>query len=74
MLNIDTGEEIPALFKFYDIRGGKKYEKFKTTDIDRAIKFHKWYVARYQRGLFMEILPEKTVYIPKERKVIKTFE
>ena len=58
----------------YRIKGSKKEEKFQTTDINRAIKFHKWYVARYKEGLYMEILPEKTVYDWKEKKVQKVFD
>ena len=74
MLNIDTGEQIEALYKLFQIKGGKKEEKFRTTDINRAIKFQKWYVARYKEGLYMEILPEKKVYNYKEKKVVKAFE
>ena len=74
MLDIETGEQIEALYKMYRIKGGKKEEKFRTTDIKRAIKFHKWYVARYKEGLYTEILPEKTVYAWKEKKVQKVFD
>ena len=74
MLDIDSGEQIETLYKMYRIKGGKKEEKFQTTDINRAIRFHKWYVARYKEGLYMEILPEKTVYDWKEKKVLKVFD
>ena len=73
MLDIDSGEQIEALYKLYKIKGGKKEEKFQTTDILRAIKYHKWYIARYKEGLYMEILPEKKVYNWKEKKVTKKF-
>ncbi len=73
MLDIDSGKEIEALYKLYKIKGGKKEEKFKTTDIALAIKYHKWYTARYKEGLYMEILPEKQVYSWKEKKVIKEY-
>ena len=73
MLNIDTGEQITALYKMVQIKGGKKEVKFQTTDIERAIKFHKWYVARYKEGLLMEILPEKKVYNPQEKKYNNVF-
>ena len=73
MLDIDSGEQINALYKMYRIKGGKKEEKFHTTDITRAIKFYKWYVAQYKEGLYMEILPEKTVYNWKEKKINREF-
>ena len=59
MLDIDTGEQVEALYKMIEVKGGKRTEKFKTTDLQRALKFHKWYVARYKQGLLMEILPQK---------------
>lgn len=73
MLDIDSGEQIEALYKMIQIVGGKRIEKFQTTDINRALKFHKWYVARYKTGLYMEILPKKKVYNPKEKKVSYEF-
>ncbi len=73
MIDVDSGEQVNALYKLYKIKGGKKEEKFHTTDIMRALKFHKWYVARYKEGLYMEILPEKTVYNWKEKKLEKNF-
>ena len=69
MLDIDSGGQIEALYKMVQIKGGKRIEKFQTTDINRALKFHKWYVARYREWLYMEILPKKKVYNPKEKKV-----
>ena len=74
MLDIDSGENINALYKLVRIKGGKREDKFQTTDINRALKFHRWYVARYKEGLLMEILPEKKVYDWKEKKVNLTFE
>ena len=68
MIDLDTGENIKTLYRFVEIRGGKRTEKFKTPDIKRALKFHKWYVARYKEGLLLEILPEKKVYDWKEKK------
>ncbi len=73
MIDVNTGEEIKTLYKFVEIKGGKRIEKFKTPDIKRALRFHKWYVARYRQGLLMEILPEKKVYDWKEKKVSYTF-
>ena len=73
MLNIDTGEQIEALYRMVEIKGGRKEVKFQTTDINRALKYHKWYVARYKEGLLMEILPEKKVYNLKEKKIENTF-
>ena len=74
MLDIDSGGQLEALYKMVRIKGGKKEIKFQTTDINRALKFYKWYIARYQEGLLMEIIPEKTVYSWKEKKVSKTFD
>ena len=74
MLDIKTGEQIEALYKMVQIKGGQLIEKFKTTDIKRALKFHKWYVAKYKQGLLMEILPQKKNYNWKEKTVTYTFE
>lgn len=73
MLDIDSNEQVEALYKMVRIVGGKREEKFQTTDINRALKFYKWYVAKYKEGLLMEIFPEKKVYNYKEKKIIKTF-
>ena len=69
MLDIDSGEQIEALYKLIQIKGGKRIEKFQTTEIERALEFHKFYVAKYREGLYMEILPKKKVYNWKEKKV-----
>lgn len=74
MLDIKTGEQIEALYKMVQIKGGQRIEKFKTTDIKRALKFHKWYVAKYKQGLLMEILPQKKNYNWEEKTVTYTFE
>lgn len=74
MLDIDTGEQIEALYKLAEIQGGKRIEKFSTTSIQRALKFHKWYTNRYKRGLYMEIIPEKKVYDWRKKKVEYRFE
>jgi hypothetical protein len=55
MLDIDTGEQIKALYKLFQIKGGKKEEKFQSTDINDALAFQKNYVSRYREGLYMEI-------------------
>jgi len=74
MLDIKTGKETTALYKMIQIKGGKRIEKFKTTDIKQALRFHRWYVRRYREGLLMEILPEKKSYNWKEKSVNYTFE
>ena len=74
MLDIDTGEQVEALYKLIQIKGGKRIEKFKTPDIKRALNFQKWYVARYKEGLLLEILQKKKVYDWKNKSVEETFE
>lgn len=74
MLDISTGKQIEALYRMVEISGGKRTEKFHTTDIKRALKFHKWYVKTYKKGLYMEIIPQKKVYNWREKKVDLTFE
>ncbi len=69
MLDIDTGEQVEALYILYRIKGGKKEEKFQSTDIGDALAFQKNYAARYREGLYMEILPKKKRYDWKEKKV-----
>lgn len=57
MLDVDTNEQIEALYRMVQIKGGKRIEKFQTPDISRAIRFVKWYAKRYNEGLLMEIEP-----------------
>ena len=73
MLDIDSGEQIEALYKLFRIKGGKKEEKFQTTNINDAIAFQKNYAARYREGLYMEILPKKKVYNQKEKRIEEVF-
>jgi hypothetical protein len=73
MLDIVSGEQIEALYKLFRIKGGKKEEKFQTTDINDAIAFQKNYAARYREGLYMEILPKKKVYNQKEKRIEEVF-
>jgi len=73
MLDIDTLGQIEALYKLFRIKGGKKEEKFRSTDINDAIAFQKNYAARYHEGLYMEILPKKKVYNWKEKRVEENF-
>lgn len=74
MLDIFTNEEVETLYKMVQIKGGKRIEKFKTPDIKRALRFHKWYVKKFKEGLLMEILPKKKHYNWKEKSVDYTFE
>ena len=74
MLDIDSGEQIEALYKLFRIKGGKKEEKFRSTDINEALAYQKHYAARYQEGLYMEILPKKKVYNWKEKRVEDKFD
>ncbi len=48
-----------TIYKFVEIKGGKRTEKFQTPDIKRALNFHKWYVKKYNQGLLFEIREEK---------------
>ena len=59
MLDVDTNEQIEALYRLVQIKGGKRIEKFQTDDISRAIRFAKWHAKRYNEGLLMEIEPKK---------------
>ena len=74
MQDVLTCEEIETLYKMVQIKGGKRIEKFKTTDIKQALRFHKWYVKRYREGLLLEILPQKKRYNWKEKSIDYTFE
>lgn len=66
--------EANKLYTFATIKSGKRIEKFRTPDIKRALRFHKWYVNRYKEGLLFEILHEKKVYDLKEKKINYLFE
>ncbi len=74
MLDIDSGEDIEVLYRMVQIKGGQRIDKFKTTDIKRALRFHKWYVKRFQEGLLMEVIPSKKKYDWKEKKIDYSFE
>ncbi len=74
MLDIDTGDEIEALYKMVRIKGSNREEKFQTTDIKRALRFLKWYAARYKEGLLLEIHPKKKSYDWKNKKVDYSFD
>ena len=74
MLDIDTGEQVETLYKMVQIKGGKRIDKFKTTDIKQALRFHKWYIKNYREGLLMEILPKKKHYNWKDKSIYYTFE
>ena len=73
MLDIDSLEQTEALYTLFRIKGGKKEEKFHSTDINQAIAYQKNYAARYHEGLYMEILPKKKVYNWKEKRVEENF-
>ncbi len=73
MLDLSSGEQTEALYKLVQIKGGKRVEKYQTTDISDALKYHKWYVKRYREGLLMEICPQKKVYNWKDKKVEYSF-
>ena len=62
MLDISTGEQVEALYKLIEIKGGKRVEKFSTLDISEALRYQKWYVKRYNAGLLLEIHPKKKIY------------
>ncbi|MBR1775746.1 hypothetical protein IJ750_01560 [bacterium] len=74
MLDINTGEQIQALYRLIEVKGGKRVEKFSSTDINEVINFHKEFIKKYRQGLLMEILPEKKTYDWKEKKVSYSFE
>ena len=73
MLDIDTGEQIVALYKLFQIKGGKKEEKFQSTDINEALDFQKMSASKCREGLYMEISPKKKIYNWKEKKVEEEF-
>ena len=74
MIDVVTGEKTEALYKLIQIKGGKRTEKFRSTDIVKALRYYRWYTKRYQEGLLMEILQKKKIYDWKEKKVSYTFE
>ena len=73
MKDILTGEEIATLYKMVQIKGGKRIDKFQTTDIKRALRFHRWYVKRFHEGLLMEILPQKNFGCQYDFRLILLF-
>ena len=73
MLDIDSGGQVEALYKLYKIKGGKKEEKFQSTDINDALQFQQHYAEKYKEGLYMEILPKKKIYNLKEKKIDEIF-
>ena len=73
MLDISTGEQIEALYKLIQKKGGMRVEKFKSTDIKEALKYQKYHAKRFREGLLMEICLQKKVYNWKEKSVEYTF-
>ena len=73
MLDLLTGGQTEALYKLVQIKGGKRLEKYQTTDISDALKYHKSYVEKYREGLLLEICPQKKVYNWKDKKVEYSF-
>ena len=67
MLDISTGEQIEALYKLIQIKGGKRVEKFQTTDINEALKYQKYHAKRFREGLLMEICPQKKCTTGKKK-------
>ena len=74
MLDLRTETQIEALYRLVQIKGGKRIEKFSTTDINEALAYHSEYTKKYREGLLMEIVPEKKIYNWKEKKVSYSFE
>ena len=62
MLDMKTGTQIEALYRLIQIKGGKRIEKFSTTDINEALAYQSEYVKKYREGLLMEIIPEKKIW------------
>jgi len=74
MLDISSNEQTEALYKMIQIKGGKRIEKFSSTDINEILKFQKWFAKRYREGLLMEIYPQKKIYDNIEKKVKYIFD
>ena len=55
-------QEKEKIYKLVQIQCGKRIDKFSTFDINEAIKYHKWFTARYKIGLMLEIIDKKSVY------------
>ena len=62
------------LYKMFQIKGGKKVEKFSSPNIKRVLRFQKWYVSKYHEGLLLEILDQKLIYDWKNKKMDISFE
>ena len=74
MLDISTGEQTEALYKLFEIKGGKRLEKFSSLNINEVLKYQKWHVKRYHEGLLLEIHPKKKVYDNIDKTVKYVFE
>lgn len=59
MLDINTNEQVSAIYSLIEIKGGNRVEKFKSEDINEVIKYQKWYVKRYRTGLYLEYCVKK---------------
>ena len=59
MLDVLTGKQIDAVYKLIRIKGGKRTEKYQSSNINDALNYQKWYSKRYQEGLLLEIIPQK---------------
>ena len=76
MLDVDSGEQIDALYRMVQIKGGNRIEKFKTTELPRALRFHRWYINRYKAisssPLSLPALPSSESSLCSEKSVLST--
>lgn len=74
MLDIDTGENVDALYKMTEMQGTKKVIRFKSTNIQSALGYLQWHVRKYRKGLLLEISKIKKVYDWRTKSVHYVFE
>lgn len=74
MFDVNTGEEIAALYQMVQMKNSTRTVKFKTTNIESALGYLQWHIRRYHLGLLLEIAILKKKYNWKTKTVSFSYE
>ena len=74
MLDVRTGKETEAMYQMLSVSGKDKEIKYMTNNINYALNYLKWYVKKYNRGLFLKILKLHKIYDNKNKIVRYCYE
>ena len=69
MFDVNTGEEIAALYQMIQMKNSTRTIKFKTTSLDSALGYLQWHIRRYRLGLLLEVSLLRKIYDWKTKTV-----